>query len=197
MRAYPAALTPDPDGGFTVTFRDVPEAITEGDSREEAVLRAEDALESALAMYIAAKEPLPSPSKPEAGEVMVPLSALGMAKTALYDAMREQGVGRAELARRLRWHLPAAGCTAPRPTARLADGACRSGTRGTGIAADRRRRAGRLTALGSVRTRHAEDVLADIGEDQVGRDRGRLVEADLAPFALDVVFAGEGEAAIG
>jgi antitoxin HicB len=106
MRAYPAALTPDPDGGFTVTFRDVPEAITEGDSREEAVLRAEDALESALAMYIAAKEPLPSPSKPEAGEVMVPLSALGMAKTALYDAMREQSIGRAELARRLRWHLP-------------------------------------------------------------------------------------------
>jgi hypothetical protein len=36
----------------------------------------------------------------------VPLSALGMAKTALYDGMREQGVGRAELARRLRWHLP-------------------------------------------------------------------------------------------
>jgi antitoxin HicB len=24
----------------------------------------------------------------------------------LYDAMHEQGVGRAELARRLRWHLP-------------------------------------------------------------------------------------------
>ncbi len=106
MRAYPAALTPDPDRGFTVTFRDVPEAITEGDSREEAVLRAEDALESALAMYIAAKEPLPRPSEPKAGEVTVPLSALGMAKTALYEAMREQGVGRAEFARRLRWHLP-------------------------------------------------------------------------------------------
>jgi antitoxin HicB len=106
MRAYPATLTPDPDGGFTVTFRDVPEAITEGDSREEALLRAEDALEAALAMYIAAKEPLPSPSKAEVGEEMVPLSALGMAKTALYDAMREQGVGRAELARRLRWHFP-------------------------------------------------------------------------------------------
>ena len=29
-----------------------------------------------------------------------------MAKAALYEAMREQGVGRAELARRLRWHLP-------------------------------------------------------------------------------------------
>jgi antitoxin HicB len=106
MRAYPAALTPDAEAGFTVTFRDVPEAITEGDTREEALLRAEDALESALAMYIAAKEPLHAPLEAEAGEEMVPLSALRMAKTALYDAMREQGVGRAELARRLRWHLP-------------------------------------------------------------------------------------------
>jgi antitoxin HicB len=106
MRAYPAALTPDPDGGFTVTFRDVPEAITEGDTRDEALLRAEDALESALAMYVVAKEPLPVSSKTEPDEVMVPLSALGMAKTALYEAMREQSVGRAELARRLRWHLP-------------------------------------------------------------------------------------------
>ncbi len=106
MRAYPAALIPDPDGGFTVTFRDVPEAITEGDSREEALLRAEDALESALAMYVMAKEPLPAPSAAQPGEAIVPLSALGMAKAALYEAMREQGVGRAELARRLRWHLP-------------------------------------------------------------------------------------------
>jgi antitoxin HicB len=57
-------------------------------------------------MYIAAKEPLPVPSASAPDEVMVPLSALGMAKTALYDAMREQGIGRAELARRLRWHLP-------------------------------------------------------------------------------------------
>jgi antitoxin HicB len=106
MRAYPAALTPDPDGGFTVTFRDVPEVITEGDSREEALLRAEDALESALAMYVIAREPLPVPSAAQPGEAMVPLSALGMAKAALYEAMREQGVGHAELARRLRWHLP-------------------------------------------------------------------------------------------
>jgi len=106
MRAYPAALIPDPDGGFTVSFRDVPEAITEGETREEALLRAEDALESALAMYIAAGEPLPVSTNVETGEELVPLSALGMAKTALYEAMRDQGVGRAELARRLRWHLP-------------------------------------------------------------------------------------------
>ena len=106
MHGYPATLTADPDGGFTVTFRDVPEAITEGDTREEALFRAEDALESALAMYISANEPLPVASEPAAGEAVVPLSALGAAKIALYQAMREQGIGRAELARRLRWHFP-------------------------------------------------------------------------------------------
>ena len=89
MCAYPAALIPDPDGGFTVAFRDVPEAITEGDTREEALLRAEDTLESALAVYIVAEEPLPTSSDPKADEEMVHLSALGMAKTTLYDAMRE------------------------------------------------------------------------------------------------------------
>jgi len=80
MRAYPAALTPDPDGGFTVTFRNVPEAITEGDTRDEALLRAEDALESALAMYATAKEPPPTSSDAEAGEVMVPLRPWGWRK---------------------------------------------------------------------------------------------------------------------
>ena len=65
MRAYPAALT-DPDGGFTVTFRDVPEVIYRGDTRQEALLRAEEALESALA--IASGEPLPAASRAATNE---------------------------------------------------------------------------------------------------------------------------------
>src|SRR5205809_4407226 len=36
-----------------------------------------------------------------------------------------------------------------------------------------------FAALGSIRPRHAEDVLAEVGEDQVGRDRGGLVEPGL------------------
>jgi hypothetical protein len=51
---------------------------------------------------VAAPDMPGSSSDPKAVEEM----ALGMAKTALYDAMREEGVGRAELARRLRYHLP-------------------------------------------------------------------------------------------
>jgi antitoxin HicB len=69
-------------------------------------LRGEDALESALAMHIAATEGLPASSEAEAVQEMVPLSALGIAKTVLYEAMREHGVGRAKVARRLRWHPP-------------------------------------------------------------------------------------------
>jgi antitoxin HicB len=106
MRAYPAAFLEDPNlGGYTVTFRDVPEAITEGETLEEATLQAEDALESALAMYVSNHESLPTASSPQEHERVISLSALGMAKAALYDAMIEQNVGRAELARRLRWHL--------------------------------------------------------------------------------------------
>ncbi len=70
-----------------------------------------------------------------------------------------------------------------------------------------RRRADRIALTGacqsftgplpSIGARHAEHVLADIGEDQIGRDRRGLVEASLAPFALDVVFLREGKPAIG
>src|SRR5690348_7448029 len=49
----------------------------------------------------------------------------------------------------------------------------------------------------SVAPRHAEDMLADIAQDQVGADRRHLVEPRLAVLALDIVFLGEAEAAMG
>src|ERR1700722_19772052 len=54
-----------------------------------------------------------------------------------------------------------------------------------------------IFGFGLIRAQHAQNVLADIGEDQVGGDRRGLVEAGFAPFALDVVFLGEREAAEG
>lgn len=106
MVAYHALFTPEPEGGFTVTFRDVPEAITYGETEDEARLMAEDALETALSIYISRREPLPTPSAPEPGETVIPLPALGAAKAGLYTAMRAAGIGKAELARRLGCHLP-------------------------------------------------------------------------------------------
>lgn len=106
MPSFPATFTPEPEGGFTVTFRDVPEAITSGATLEKALSMATDALETALSTYVDRRLDLPTPSRCRSGEINVPLSALGTAKVALYRTMREQGVGKAELARRLDAHLP-------------------------------------------------------------------------------------------
>lgn len=105
MRAYPAKLTANPEGGFDVTFRDVPEAITHGDDRDDALTHAADALETALSFYIDDRQSLPAPTAARRGERMVDLSALGMAKTSLYEAMQAEDVSRSELARRLGCHL--------------------------------------------------------------------------------------------
>ncbi len=95
--AYPVEYTPQ-EGGFLVTFPDVPEAITDGATREDAAERAIDALVTALSFYTDAGEPLPVPGKGQTYVVVPPLQA---AKLALYEAMKANRVTRAELARRL------------------------------------------------------------------------------------------------
>lgn len=105
MFDYPAILTPDDNGTVLVTFPDVPEAITFGDDEEDALRQAVDALETALSFYVEARRPLPAPSGAE-GRPTVRPSALECAKLGLYRAMAEQGIKKAELARRLGWHVP-------------------------------------------------------------------------------------------
>ena len=102
----PAILAAQPEGGFVVTFPDVPEAITQGEDREEALLYAVDALEAALSFYVDDKRPLPVPSKPKRGQVVVRRSVLESVKLAIYAEMLAQGVKKSELARRLGWHMP-------------------------------------------------------------------------------------------
>lgn len=105
MFDYPVMLTPD-DGTVLVTFPDVPEAITFGADKDEALLYAVDALETALSMYVDARKPLPAVSKAKRGQKTVRPSALECAKLGVYQAMTEQGIKKAELARRLGWHMP-------------------------------------------------------------------------------------------
>lgn len=105
MFDYPVTLARDGDS-VLVTFVDVPEAITFGADEEEALLHAVDALETGLSFYIDARQPLPKPSKPRRGQKTVRPGALEGAKLGLYQAMTEQGLRKAELARRLGWHVP-------------------------------------------------------------------------------------------
>jgi antitoxin HicB len=107
MLAYPAILTPDPETGvILVEFPDIPFCHSVGDEAEEALLNAEDALESALAVYVDEKRAVPWPSAPAAEQVLVPLPVLTAAKVLLWNELLAQGVRKAELARRLGWHLP-------------------------------------------------------------------------------------------
>ena len=105
MFDYPVTLTPDGDT-VLVTFKDIPEAITFGVNKDEALLHAIDALETGLSFFVDARKQLPVASKPKRGQKTVRPSALESAKLGVYQAMTEQGIRKAELARRLGWHTP-------------------------------------------------------------------------------------------
>lgn len=70
---YPAKFDAAPEGGFVVAFRDIPEAITQGETEAEAMERAMDVLTSAMAFYFDDQRPVPMPSRAQNGELMVEL----------------------------------------------------------------------------------------------------------------------------
>lgn len=99
--AYPAKFEPDEDGRILVTFRDLPEAATDGANMAEARTQAADLLDSALMFRMKYREDVPVPSKCRKNEeVVVPDAGIGL-KIALYLAMRQRGVTAADLTRRL------------------------------------------------------------------------------------------------
>ena len=102
MLSYPIALEDD-DASVMATCPDFPEVATFGDDRDEALARAADALEEAIAARIHSGQDIPSSST---GETRVMVPTLTAIKVMLYQGMREQAIGKAELARRLGWHLP-------------------------------------------------------------------------------------------
>lgn len=101
--SYPVSLTPDEsDGGYVVTFPDLPEAITQGDDAGDALGQAADALEEAIAGRIRRGDDIPRPTRPGRGQHVVPVPAQTAAKAALYLALREAGWSKRQLAARLR-----------------------------------------------------------------------------------------------
>ena len=120
---YPVVLEPDDNGTLLVTCPDLPEVTTWGEDQDDALQRAADAIEEALAARIAHHEPIPEPSKTPApgrrrklniaiatksrpAPRMSTLPALTVAKVGLYRAAYDARITKAELARRLGWHAP-------------------------------------------------------------------------------------------
>lgn len=112
MLRYPASFERD-GATWLVTFRDIPEAITQvyGDERDIGIAR--DALETAMAFYFEERRSVPLPSEPLEGERLVELPVSLSAKVLLLNEMLAQRVRPVELARRLN--------TSPQEVNRLTD----------------------------------------------------------------------------
>lgn len=97
---YPVDLTDHGADAWLVAFPDLPEALTSGETRGEALVQAADCLEEALAGRIRRHDAVPHPS-PARGRPMVAPGALIAGKLALYEAMQSAELSKVALASRL------------------------------------------------------------------------------------------------
>lgn len=96
--SYPAKVKKD--GNFSVvSFRDIPEALTQVDPNEDLVFWATDALKTAIGMYFEDGDIIPAASTPRKGEVVIDLPPSFVAKIILHNTMIENRYRQADIAR--------------------------------------------------------------------------------------------------
>jgi antitoxin HicB len=95
---YRYALETQENGWTLVRFPGIPEALTEGESEEEARANALDCVLAALEGYTKAGRPLPRSGAGHSGADRVVLPSLGTAKLAVYETMRRRGWSKLKLA---------------------------------------------------------------------------------------------------
>jgi len=98
---YAVRLEPAEEGGFVVTCRDLPQLVTQGEDLANALTEAADAMDEVFAAYMHGGLTLPAPSKERKGEHVVSPPAETMVKAALYVAMKDAGISKVQLAKRL------------------------------------------------------------------------------------------------
>jgi antitoxin HicB len=103
MIRYRVKLEND-EGTVLVTAPDIPELITFGETREEALMYAVGAFREAIAAYIHYKQPIPKPSKIRAKDDFVTLPLQTEMKIRMYESLKESGLKKADLARKLKLH---------------------------------------------------------------------------------------------
>jgi antitoxin HicB len=104
---YPAVLQRDDNDTWLVTFPDFDDAVTFGETPDQALVHAVDALETVIVSRMKHKLDIPTPS-PARGRPLVAIPPLIAAKALLYKELREQKVSINELARRLGCEYPVA-----------------------------------------------------------------------------------------
>ena len=98
---YPVSFKTYANGQVGAFFADVPEALTAGADRAQALDMAQDALVVALGGYVEAGRTIPQASKAKRGQQVVCVPPRVAIKLAINEAMREQGVTQAMLGERL------------------------------------------------------------------------------------------------
>ena len=104
---YPAMLEKDDNGTWLVTFPDFDDAVTFGDTREQASAHAVDALETAIISRMNHKLAVPTPTLGR-GKPLVSIPPLTAAKALLYKELRDQNISIRQLAQKLKCEYPVA-----------------------------------------------------------------------------------------
>ncbi len=99
--SYPAVLTAEPEGGYSVSFPDFPEAHTQGETPDEAFAQAVDCLHTAIEWRLQDKQQIPAPRTGRRGQLQVPVALDLAPKVALLQVMREQNISNVKLAKKL------------------------------------------------------------------------------------------------
>ena len=97
---YPVTITQD-GSRYRVECRDLPKMHTAGDSLDDALSEARDAIETTLMLYIDEQRTIPMPSPKRADEYEVYISSLATAKVLLWNAFKQQGITKSELGKRI------------------------------------------------------------------------------------------------
>ena len=150
---YAVTLAPDDNGTILVTVPDVPEAVTFGEDRDDALARAVDAIETAMMGAMAAREDAPAPQAVGAEYVNVAGLVVGQDRTLPGHAggWRRQGRACETSRRRIAASGPVAGSEA-----RRAAGRDRAGVRGAWQIDDDRREGG--VVAGAIRLPQADEL---------------------------------------
>lgn len=99
---YPVAIDRKNGAEYQAALLDFPEARTSSTTLEEALSKARTCLTDAVSARISKNQPVPHPSTPRGKRAYwAVLPAQLSAKTALYLAMRESGITKVALAKRL------------------------------------------------------------------------------------------------
>ncbi|HLY55475.1 MAG TPA: type II toxin-antitoxin system HicB family antitoxin [Stellaceae bacterium] len=98
---YRYTIEPQENGWWLVRFPGIPEALTEGETEEEARANALDCVVAALEGYMKAGRKLPREAAGHSGADRAVLPSLVTAKLAVYETMRTRGWSKLRLAKEL------------------------------------------------------------------------------------------------